>query len=179
MTPDRLLQHIPTVADFPSPGIAFRDIVPLLAHPEARQAALLGLVGLVEAVATEESIAGLCAIESRGFVFAAPLADRLGLPLMLMRKPGKLPPPVAQIAYDLEYGSDALECRPDLLPTGSRVVVVDDVLATGGTLCAASDLLRRTGLHVAGAITLLEIEALNGAARLATAGVAHRTLLRT
>lgn len=179
MSPQQLLQHIPVVHDFPSPGIGFRDIVPLLAHPEARSAALLGLQGLVQALAAAagKPVAGLCAVESRGFVFAAPLADRLGLPLILLRKPKKLPPPVVAVSYALEYGNDSLECRPGLLPPGAGVVIVDDVLATGGTLCAAAELLRGMELEVLGAATLLEIAFLNGNERLDAAGLPRQSLI--
>lgn len=159
------------VADFPSPGITFRDVTPLLADPGLlRRAARALRLASVAGGAEFGSVAG---IESRGFVFAAAVAGGDGPPLGLhiLRKPGKLPPPVLSRSYALEYGTDALELRDGLIRPGERVLLIDDVLATGGTAAAAVQLLKSAGAIVVGAAFLLEIGGLGGRAALEAAGV--------
>ncbi len=157
-----LTAHIRAVPDFPKPGILFRDITPLLAEPAAFAAAIDQLVtpwlaGAIDAVA---------AVEARGFLFAAPLALRLGVGLIPVRKPGKLPAETVSYSYDLEYGSDTLEMHRGIVKEAARVLVIDDVLATGGTAEACVKLLESSGATVAGCGFLVELEGLGGRDRL-------------
>jgi adenine phosphoribosyltransferase len=153
-----LADYIHAVPDFPKPGILFRDISPLLASPRAFSAA----VDQLAAHALELGVSALVAIESRGFIFGAPVAVRAGLPLALVRKPGKLPGATERIEYGLEYGSDSLEIKVGALSVGARVAIIDDVLATGGTAAATASLVLRAGGVVAGCIFLAELRALGG-----------------
>lgn len=162
------------VPDFPQPGIQFRDITPLIAN-----AALFGdAVALMADQVAKLAPDAIVAVEARGFLFGAPLALRLGLPLVPVRKPGKLPGQTHIIAYGLEYGRDRLELHVDALAVGSRAVIVDDLLATGGTVAAAAELVRRLGAQVLGAAFLIELGDLGGRERLAAADVAVTSLLR-
>jgi adenine phosphoribosyltransferase len=161
------------IADFPKPGIQFRDITPLIADPARFADVVAMMADRVRALSPD----AIVAVEARGFLFGAPLALALGLPLVPVRKPGKLPGETHMIAYGLEYGSDQLELHVDALGVGHRAVIVDDLLATGGTVAAAADLVWRTGAHVAGAIFLCELAELGGRARLEAADVAVDTLL--
>lgn len=154
---------IRSVPDFPKPGILFRDITPVLADPAGFAAVVDGLAGLARAHGADR-IAG---IESRGFIFGAPVARALGLPFILVRKPGKLPAETDRIEYDLEYGSDALETHTDSVAPGDRVVIIDDLLATGGTATAACQLFERRGAAIASVLVVVELGALGGAERLA------------
>jgi len=152
---------IRTVPDFPQPGVLFRDVSPLLA--DAR-----GFADCIAALAAPwraASVQAVCGIEARGFIFGAALAQALHAGFVPLRKPGKLPPPVLAVDYQLEYGSDRLEARSDALQRGERVLLVDDVLATGGTLAAAQTLVERFGAELAGAAVLIELEALRGRER--------------
>lgn len=153
----QLLARIRDVADYPKPGVLFKDITPLLADAAAFSAAIDALADLVPHGA--EAVAG---IEARGFVLAAPLALRLGVGFVPVRKAGKLPHDVVGEVYDLEYGTAEIEVHADAFPDGQRVLLVDDVLATGGTAAAAWTLLERAGARVIGARFLLEIAALSG-----------------
>ena len=168
-----LLDYLPGVPDFPKPGILFRDISPLLANPTAFQEAILRL----ERLAEEFNYTHILGIESRGFIFGAALAHHTHKGFALARKPNKLPLASHRESYGLEYGSDALEIAQSSLPLGSRVLIVDDVLATGGTIVAASKLLEKAGFKVAGALTLLEIFGLNGGQLLTDTGIANKTIL--
>lgn len=149
------------VADFPSPGIVFKDIAPLLADAEAFAAMLVALAAPWRGAGIE-AVAGT---ESRGFIFGAALARELGAGFVPLRKPGKLPGALLEEAYALEYGNDRLQVQVDALPAGTRVLLVDDVLATGGTLAAAARLLRRQGAQLAGAMVLVELAGLGGRRR--------------
>lgn len=147
--------------DFPKPGILFKDIMPMLADADAFAAA-------IDALALpwrDAGIQAVMAIESRGFLFGAPLARTLGAGLVPLRKPGKLPGPLLEARYALEYGEDVLQVQADAVTAGERVLLVDDVLATGGTLMAARGLARRLDAEIVGASVLLEIAALGGRAR--------------
>jgi adenine phosphoribosyltransferase len=157
-----LLARIRDVPDYPQPGVVFKDITPMLADAGAFAAAVDALAELVPAGV--EAVAG---IEARGFVLAAPLALRLGVGFVPVRKAGKLPSDVVAQTYDLEYGSAEIEVHADAFGDGQRVVLVDDVLATGGTAAAAAGLLERAGAHVVAVRFLLELEFLAGRERLA------------
>jgi adenine phosphoribosyltransferase len=157
-----LKAHIRQIPDFPKRGILFYDISTLLQHPGAFQAAIDRMADLVAPHRPER----LIGIESRGFILAAPLALRLGVGLTMVRKRGKLPGSVVGHAYNLEYGNDTIEVSADLIPAGSRVVVVDDLIATGGTATATVELLAKVDAAVAAAVFLIELSGLNGRNRL-------------
>ena len=162
-TPIDLARVIRDVPDFPKPGILFKDITTVLEHPEAFAAAVDGLDGLLAQAPCDR----LAAIESRGFVFGAPLALRRGVPLALVRKAGKLPAATRQVTYALEYGTATIEAHVDSFRPGDRVVIVDDLLATGGTAAAAAALVAQAGATVTGFLFLVELEFLPGRAALA------------
>jgi adenine phosphoribosyltransferase len=167
-----LRRYVRDVPDFPTPGILFRDITPLLASAEAFGAA-------VEAMAEpfrESDAVKIAGIEARGFMFGAAVARQLGLGFVPVRKPGKLPGRTERIAYGLEYGSDALEVHVDAFKPGEAVLIVDDVLATGGTAAAAAELVERLGARVAAMVFCIELEALQGRSRL-TGRTAHAVLV--
>lgn len=149
------------VPDFPKPGVVFRDITPLLADAG-------GFARCIDALAEPwqgSGVQAVCGIESRGFIFGAALAQKLHAGFVPLRKPGKLPPPVVSVDYELEYGVDRLEARNDALRPGERVLVVDDVLATGGTLAAARALVEKLGAQLVGASVVIELASLQGRAR--------------
>lgn len=153
-----LKAHIRDIADFPKPGILFRDITPLLANPEALQYSIDYFADQVS-VYQPDYVVG---IESRGFMFGMPLAYKMGVGFAPVRKPGKLPAAVHAASYDLEYGSDTLELHQDAFPKGSRVLVIDDLIATGGTAAATYDLVEKTGSTVVGFGFVIELLALEG-----------------
>jgi adenine phosphoribosyltransferase len=150
--------HIRSVADFPKPGILFYDISSLLAHAAAWRSTVSQLA---EAVRPHQPDL-LVGIESRGFLVAAPLALELGCGFAMVRKQGKLPGVTVRHSYDLEYGSDTVEIQADAVQPGQRVVVLDDLLATGGTMAAAISLLRSVGGDVRAAAFIIELAFLNG-----------------
>lgn len=158
-----LKAHIRDIPDFPQPGILFRDITPLLGEPAAFRAVL----DTMEREARERDAAAIVGIESRGFVFGAPLAERLGLPFVPVRKPGKLPAKTVLQAYDLEYGTDRVEMHADAVEKGERVLIVDDVIATGGTALATARLVESLGGEVVGFGFIIELTFLPGRAKLA------------
>jgi adenine phosphoribosyltransferase len=149
------------VPDYPQAGVVFKDITPLLADGKAFAAVVDALAATYGPV---DKVAG---IEARGFILAAPVACRLGVGFVPIRKQGKLPGATYAQDYDLEYGTATIEVQTDAFAPGERVLVIDDVLATGGTARATADLVRRTGAWVAGLAVLLELSFLNGRARLA------------
>ena len=153
--------HVRDVPDFPSEGVLFRDITPLIADGPAFDALITALAdayrGRIDAVA---------GLESRGFILAAPLAARLGIGMIMVRKAGRLPGPVLGVDYSLEYGTARLEVRAETVQDGSRVLVLDDVLATGGTAAAAIALIEQAGGQVRSLAMLLELEALAGRRKL-------------
>jgi adenine phosphoribosyltransferase len=159
------------VPDYPKPGILFKDITPVLASPQGFQTA----IDLLSAPFLDQRIDHVLGVESRGFMFAAPIALRLGAGFVPVRKPGKLPRRCDRVEYALEYGKDAVEMHADALQRGSRVLVIDDVIATGGTAKAAIDLAQGQGAEVVAAAFLLELTFLGGAAKL---GVPHSALIR-
>ena len=154
--------HIRSIPDFPKPGILFYDISTLLAHADAWQEAVRQLADAVRPHKPDL----LVGIESRGFLVAAPLALTLGLGFVMIRKRGKLPGDIITHNYDLEYGTDTIEIQADAIKPGARVVVCDDLLATGGTMVAAINLLCGIGAEVVGAQFLVELAFLKGAEKL-------------
>lgn len=153
-----IASFIRPVPDYPRPGILFYDITPLLASPGAFAAVTDWMVAQTRALRPTRIVAA----EARGFLFAAPLAQRLGAGLAPVRKPGKLPCATFSVSYDLEYGSNTLCLHKDALGPADRVLIVDDVLATGGTADAMIRLVRRSGAGVAGCCMLMELDALGG-----------------
>ncbi|HEX6812186.1 MAG TPA: adenine phosphoribosyltransferase [Planctomycetota bacterium] len=156
-----LAKHLRDVPDFPKPGILFKDITPLLASPKAMLVTMNRLAGFdfgrVDKVA---------AVESRGFLFGAPLAMRLGVGFFPLRKPGKLPWKTNRVEYVLEYGNDAIEMHQDAVEPGERVLLIDDLLATGGTMAAACKLIENCGGKVAACAVVVELCFLPGRKRL-------------
>ena len=158
---DSLYGAIRTVPDFPIEGIMFRDITPVLADGEL----LTSLVDrmIVDMNALDWQPTHIAGPESRGFIFGSMVAERLGVGFVPVRKPGKLPHKVMSEEYELEYGSNVLEVHVDALGSDDRVVILDDLLATGGTVAATANLCKRLGADVLGAMFLIELEGLNGA----------------
>lgn len=153
-----LKAHIRQVPDFPKPGILFYDISTLLAHPAAWKETVDRLAEVIKPFKPDL----LAGIESRGFLTAAPLALELGLGFLMVRKKGKLPGPTVPYTYDLEYGTDTVEIQEGAVQPGQRVVILDDLLATGGTLSASVELLRKVGGEVAGGACIMELTFLKG-----------------
>ena len=158
-----LRARVRDVPDFPKPGILFRDLTPLMGDGAAMRAA----VDLLAETAVHHRPELVVAIESRGFIFGAPVAASLGVGFVPVRKPGKLPHKTRRRSYDLEYGTDALEMHADAVVEGARVVIVDDLLATGGTAAATVELVREIGGQVVGALFVVELTLLRGRDRLA------------
>ena len=158
-----LKDYIRDIPDFPEPGILFRDITPLLANPAAFDYAVSKLVEQCR----EPDFDVVVAIESRGFIFGAPLARELEKPLIPVRKAGKLPAERHSVEYDLEYGSNVLEIHTDAIQQGQRALIVDDLLAIGGTLSAASQLVEDCGGEAARLAVVIELAFLDGRSRLA------------
>ncbi len=167
LLPEELKALVRTVPDFPHPGIQFRDITTLIGHPQGL-AASVGHLALLAAAASARKIAGM---EARGFIFGAAVAVQLGLGFVPVRKPGKLPIVTIGIDYALEYGTDRLEMDPGAVGPGEKVVIVDDLIATGGTALAAAQLLREAGAEVSHALFVIDLPDLGGADRLRAAGV--------
>ena len=168
---DDLSKLIRDVPDFPKPGIVFKDITPLLADPA-------GFKSAVDALAAPHRDAGVTAVggvESRGFIFGAPVAMALGVPFVPFRKPGKLPYKTVSASYELEYGTDSIEVHTDAFKAGDKVLLVDDLLATGGTMAACAQLVEKLGARVAGCTFVIELSFLNGRDKLSKYDV--RTIL--
>lgn len=153
-----LKDYIRSIPDFPKPGILFRDITPLLASPAALQEATNRFIEKYQS----ENIDAIIAAEARGFIFAVPLALALEARFVPVRKPGKLPFETRAFHYELEYGSDSLEIHTDALKKGDRVLIVDDLLATGGTVKACLELCQHAEVEIAGCAFLIELEDLKG-----------------
>jgi adenine phosphoribosyltransferase len=167
MTPQEIQSFIKDVPDFPKPGIVFKDITPLLANPDAFRATIELLAGRAAGLALE----GILAIESRGFIFGAALAQRMALPLQLVRKRGKLPRAAIGIRYELEYGFDDLEVHADAIRPGGRYLILDDVIATGGTAAAAGKIVELQKGTVAAYAFVIELEFLDGRSKLGDSDV--------
>ncbi|MGW0736548.1 adenine phosphoribosyltransferase [Streptomyces sp. NPDC002851] len=170
-----LLSRIRDVPDYPKPGVMFKDITPLLADPTAFTA----LTDALAEFCVEHGATKIVGLEARGFILAAPVAVRAGLGFIPVRKAGKLPGATLSQSYELEYGTAEIEVHAEDLATGDRVMVIDDVLATGGTAEASLQLIRRAGAEVAGVAVLMELGFLGGKARLepALAGAPIEALL--
>ena len=163
---------IKDVPDFPRPGVIFKDITPLLASPEAFRACVEALVDIAP-----KDVDVVVGMEARGFMFAAPVALSLGVGFVPVRKPGKLPRDVYSETFDLEYGQDTLTVHQDAISPGARVFVVDDVLATGGTIGATSRLIRSLGADLVNVGVVLELTDLGGREHLAKLGIDHVSAL--
>jgi adenine phosphoribosyltransferase len=164
VTADELRRLVRDIPDFPKPGILFRDVTPLLLDPRALRAAAEAIAAPFRAAGVERVLG----IESRGFIFGAPVALALGAGFALVRKEGKLPFEKFAASYALEYGEDHVEMHVDAVGRGQRVLIVDDLIATGGTAAAAVALARQAGAEVVGATFLIELGALGGRSRLDT-----------
>lgn len=168
-----LNDYLDYIYDFPKEGIKFCDISPILADPDAWQIALSRMTRIVRKFDPDL----LVGVESRGFLLAAPLASRLGSGFTMARKAGKLPGDVISHEYDLEYSKSTLEIRTSFIKEGQKVVICDDLLATGGTMVAAAELVRKLGAEVVGAICMVELDYLGGAKKLEDHGISFRSLL--
>lgn len=157
-----LLSHVRDIPDWPTPGVMFRDITPMLADADAFSRCVAALASLGNADGDIDLVVG---IEARGFILAAPVAHQLGAGFVPVRKHGKLPHETFAEAYSLEYGEAVLEIHTDAIRPGQRVLILDDVLATGGTVAATAELIRRAGGEIAGVSVLIELSALNGRER--------------
>ena len=157
-----LKKHVRQIADFPKPGINFFDISTLLIHPEAWSTAVQRMTDILKPWKPDV----LAAIDARGFLVAAPVAIPLKCGITMIRKSGKLPGKVRSHSYGLEYGNDVIEIQEDAVKPGQRVVIVDDLLATGGTMMAAAALVRSSGADVVGALAIIELSFLKGRAKL-------------
>ncbi|RKF20532.1 adenine phosphoribosyltransferase [Altericroceibacterium spongiae] len=174
MDPAELKAIVRTIPDFPKPGILFRDITTLIAHGRGFAATIDRLVDRAQ-MADASAVAG---IEARGFIFGAAVAARLGIGFVPLRKPGKLPLDTIGIDYQLEYGDARLELDPNAIDTGEKVLLMDDLLATGGTACAAVDLLREAGAHVHHALFVIDLHELGGGEKLRAAGVTSQAIMQ-
>ena len=173
MTPEAIKALVRSIPDFPKPGIVFRDVTTLIGHGEGFAATVEWLAAQVGKT-NARAIAG---IEARGFIFGAAAASQLSLPFVPIRKSGKLPVPALAIDYALEYGTDTLELDPDAIGDGDHVVLIDDLLATGGTAEAALQLVRRAGGIVDQALFVIDLPDLDGRRRLGRSGIEVTSLL--
>jgi adenine phosphoribosyltransferase len=159
---ESLIRDIP---DFPKPGVVFKDITPLLADHDGFSAVISALADAGRDDAGNVVVDKVVGMEARGFILAAPVALALGAGFVPVRKAGKLPGPTHAVSYELEYGLDSLEVHQDAIQPGERVLMVDDVMATGGTVAATAELIRQCGGVVAGAVVLMELSFLDGRAK--------------
>ena len=148
-----LCEHIRKIPDFPREGILYRDITPLLSNPDAFEYAISKMTGIAKDLKPDVIVG----IESRGFMFAIPISMNLGLPFVPVRKKGKLPYKTVSVSYELEYGGDSLEIHTDALTPGTRVLIVDDLIATGGTVKACVELVGGLNAKVVGVVTLIDL----------------------
>ncbi len=170
---DDLKGLIRTIPDHPKPGIQFRDVTTLLGDAQGFKAAIARLAGPYRA----EPVDAVAGIEARGFILGGAVADRLGCGFIPIRKKGKLPWKTLSETYTLEYGTDTVEIHDDAIRAGMRVLLVDDLIATGGTAAAAATLVRRAGGRIVGAAFVIDLPELGGRARLEASGIACHTLM--
>ncbi|TRD11466.1 adenine phosphoribosyltransferase [Erythrobacter insulae] len=173
LTPAELKALVRTIPDFPAEGIQFRDITTLIRHPRGMADSVRHLAAMAKSCGAQK-IAGM---EARGFIFGAAVAVELGIGFVPVRKPGKLPVETIGIDYALEYGTDRLEVDPSAIGDGENIVIVDDLIATGGTALAAAQLLRTAGAKVAHALFVIDLPDLGGADKLRGADVEVETLM--
>ncbi len=166
-----------TVPDFPTKGIQFRDLTTLLANGPGFADCITHLSEKVGALQTDAPFDAIAGIEARGFIFGAAVAARLGLGFLPLRKPGKLPVPTLGVDYALEYGQDRLELDPSMISRGDRIIIIDDLIATGGTAVAAVKLLREAGAVVDHVLCVIDLPQLHGSARLHEIGVTTDALM--
>lgn len=159
---ERIHNTIRDIPDFPKPGILFKDVTTVLKEPELFRA----VIDYFALLCLDHKIDHVVGIESRGFILGAPLAYRLGASFIPVRKKGKLPGPTEQFEYELEYGTDCVEIHKDAIEPGSRVIIVDDLIATGGTAAASAKLVQKLGADLVGMLFMIELEFLNGKAHL-------------
>ncbi|MCP4035921.1 MAG: adenine phosphoribosyltransferase [bacterium] len=162
-----ITDYIRTIPDFPKPGIQYRDITTLLSNPDGLRAAVDEIVGHY----SELEITCVAGIEARGFIFGTAVAYKMGLGFIPLRKPGKLPGKTISMAYELEYGEDRLELHSDAIAADAKVLLIDDLIATGGTADAATKLIQSTGAKIAGFCAVVDLPALGGMARLEANGI--------
>lgn len=171
---ERVAARMRAIPDFPKPGILFRDITPVLQDREVLKAALdLHAHAIADLHDQVDVVVG---IESRGFIFGTALAVALGAGFAVVRKPGKLPAETLEARYELEYGTDALQIHTDAITAGQKVILVDDLLATGGTMRAACELVKRSGAMIAGITVLIELGSLHGRTKVDDFGGVHAVL---
>jgi adenine phosphoribosyltransferase len=166
-----LAEHIRDIPDFPKPGILFKDITTLIGHPAAFRSSLDQFESRIKGYGAD----AIVAVEARGYIFGAPLADRLGIRFVPVRKPGKLPYDTISEDYELEYGSNTLEIHSDAIKEGEKVIIIDDLIATGGSAAATVSLIRKLGGEVVGFACVIELAFLAGRQRLG--GVPVESLL--
>ncbi|MDX1573713.1 MAG: adenine phosphoribosyltransferase [Methylophaga sp.] len=159
---NRIANYIREISNFPTPGVIFQDITPLLRNPQAMQLAVQGMIQPFQ----DHPITAVAGMEARGFMFGALIARELNVGFIPLRKPGKLPYETYCVDYDLEYGSSAMEIHRDAIVAGDKILIVDDVLATGGTALASCQLVETSGGDVVGCTFLIEISALKGRQKL-------------
>ncbi len=158
----KLRQQIRTISNFPKQGIEFKDLQSILLQPALTKEVTDALTTAI----LKEKPDAILGLDSRGFLFGTLLAQRLKIPFIMVRKPGKLPPPVVRCRYEKEYGTDTLEMSKDVIPLGSSVHIHDDLIATGGSLKAVVALAKRNGLQISGISCIMELKALNGKGQL-------------
>jgi len=156
--PELVKSKIRDIPDFPKPGIIFKDITTAIKHPETFNR----IINYLTKEFKDQGIDYVAAIESRGFIFGAPLAYNIGAGLVIIRKPGKLPAKVEQVSYELEYGTDCVEIHSDAIEPGKKVLLIDDLLATGGTAAASCELIKKIGGIPVGIAFVVELAFLNG-----------------
>lgn len=171
---DEIAELFRDVKDFPQKGVVFKDITTVLTRPKALGDAVSHMLNLLNDI----DFNAVAAVESRGFIFGGIIADRLGIPLVLVRKPGKLPADVISEDYTLEYGTSTVEMHRNSLEKGSRVLIVDDLVATGGTVTATAELIKKDGCVPAAAVFLMDLRFLGGAERLEKCGIPVRSLIK-
>ncbi len=174
LTVDQIAELFRNVPDFPKEGVIFKDVTTVLTHPGALGDSVTHLLEILKDI----DFNAVAAVESRGFMFGGIIADRLSIPLVLIRKPGKLPADIISEDYVLEYGTNTVEMHCNSLPAGSRVLIIDDLVATGGTALAAASLIRKDGSEAVAAAFLMDLGFLGGRDKLENIGLPVRSLIK-